>query len=176
MTIFQYYLFKVLKQDLLTKFLYNNVLEIPSLNKIVLSFGTSQTSLRKILPVLASMVLISQQKACLTRSKQLKLILKTQAGVAVGCKVDLRGKLMYLFFEKLVFSVLPRVKTFQYSFSKNNFSLKIENLFLFKELEKEYEYFQDLPMLNVHFNFSTLNFPEAKTFLLALKFPLNKND
>jgi len=171
MPTFKYYYTTVLKQDYVTKFSYANVLEIPFLNKIVLSFGISQATLRKLLPSLAALLLVSYQRPFLAASKKTTLTLKLKGGVAVGCKINLRGMNKFLFFEKLIFYILPRVKNFRYVVAEKNVFFKLDNLFLFKELEKEYDYFQDLPKLSVNLNFKAQNSQEILAFLSALKFP-----
>lgn len=171
MSVLRYYYLNLIKQDLLTKFVYKNGLEIPSLNKIVLNFGLSQSTLRSLLPALAALLLISSQKACLVASKRPILRLKVKGGVAVGCKIDLRGHEMFVFLEKLVFYILPRLKSFQSTISDSNVFFKIDNLFLFKEIEKEYEYFQELPNLSVNINFKAKDANEVRYILSAFKFP-----
>ena len=171
MPTFKYYYTTVLKQDYITKFFYTNVLEIPFLNKIVLSFGISQATLRKLLPSLAALLLVSSQRPYMIASKKTTLTLKLKGGVAVGCKINLRGMNKFLFFEKLIFYILPRVKNFRYVVAEKNVFFKLDNLFLFKELEKEYDYFQDLPKLSVNLNFKAQNSQEVLAFLSALKFP-----
>lgn len=170
MLLLHYYYFNVIKQDLLTKFIYENVLEIPSLNKIVLNFGLSQSTLRSLLPALAALSLISSQKSSLVASKHSSLRLKVKGGVVVGCKIDLRGKEMFAFLEKLIFYVVPRLKDFKPTFSNHNLFFKIDNLFLFKEIEKEYDYFQELPNLSVNINLKAKNSAEVRSILSAFKF------
>ena len=171
MYTFKYYYDNVLKQDFLTKFDYENAHKIPFLNKVVLSFGVSQSTLRNLLPSLAAILLVSSQKPCMVISKKTALTLKVKGGVAIGCKIDLRGANKFLFFEKLVFFILPRMKNFRYLIAKNNVFFKLDNLFLFKEIEKEYNYFQDLPKLSVNLNFKAQNSREVLAFLSAFNFP-----
>lgn len=171
MSIFHYYYINIIQRDLLTKFVYKNALEIPSLNKIVLNVGLSQSTLRSLLPALAAFFLISSQKACVVASKRPVLRLKVKGGVAVGCKIDLRGKKMFIFFEKLTLYILPRIKYFQFTITDSNIFFKIDNLFLFKEIEKEYEHFQELASLSVNINFRS-NYPKEVPYILsAFKFP-----
>nr|AML60756.1 ribosomal protein L5 [Monodopsis sp. MarTras21] len=172
MTLLYYYYTNTIKQDLLTKFVYENVQQLPSLNKIVLNFAVSQATLKNLLPSLGALLLISSQNPCLVASKRLNLILKVKGGVTIGCKVDLREKDMFLFLEKLIFNVLPRLKAFRYTIMEKNVFFKVNNIFLFKEIEKEYEYFQDLPRLDVNLNFKATSSKEIQAFLSALKFPL----
>ena len=171
MYTFKYYYEYILKQDFLTKFTYEHSLEIPFLNKIVLNFGASQSSFKNLLPSLAATLLLSSQRPCIVISKKTSLTLKVKGGVAIGCKIDLRGANKFLFFEKLIFCILPRIKNFRYIVTENNVFFKLDNLFLFKEIEKEYDYFQDLPKLNVNLNFKAQNPQEVLAFLSACKFP-----
>lgn len=161
----------IIKQDLMTKFNYVNVLEIPTLKKIVIHFGVSHSTLRHLLPSLAALLLVSSQTPFMVASKKTNIRLKVKGGVAIGCKIDLHGKEKDLFLEKLLIYVLPRLKNFRYVVADTNVFFKIDNLFLFKELEKEYDFFQDLAKLNVNLNFQAENSEEVKLFLSALRFP-----
>lgn len=172
MQILQSYYNTVVKQDLLTKFYYVNCLEIPSLEKIVLRFNVTQTSLRNLLPALAALFLISSQKPYLLTTKRINLTLRMKSGVAVSCKVDLRNKEKFFFLERLLFFVIPRSKDFYYTVQQKSVNFALENAFLFKEIEKDYEYFQDLPRLNVHLFFRAKDHTDIVGFLSALKFPL----
>ena len=172
MNSFKYHYVKVLKQDFLTKFNYENSLQIPSLKKTVLSFGVTPSTLRNLLPSLGALFLVSSQKPCLVACKRPNLTLKFKGGAAIGCKLDLRGKDQFLFFEKLVLCILPRLKNFHYTVANNNVFFKIDNLFLFKEIEKEYDYFQDLSDLSVNLTFKAQTSQEVLVFLHALKWPL----
>lgn len=171
MSIFEYYYKTVIKQDLLTKFNYDNLHELPNLEKIVVSFSASQSSLRQILPLLSALTLISSQKPSLITTKRLHLFLKVQNGIPIGCKVDLRGKNKFLFLEKILIYVLPRIKDIKWSEAHRNFFLVIDNIFLFKEIEKDYELFQSLPRLNINLIFKARFKEEISCLLSALKFP-----
>lgn len=166
-----YYYQNIIMQDLMTKFNYKNALEISALNKIVIHFGVSHSTLRNLLPSLAALLLVSSQKPYLVASKKPNIRLKVKGGVAIGCKIDLRGKVKDLFLEKLIIYILPRLKNFRYVVADNNVFFKVDNLFLFKELEKEYDYFQDLAKLNVNLNFKAKSSQEVKMLLSALRFP-----
>ena len=171
MAVFEYYYKRIIKQDLLVKFNYKNSLQIPNLEKIVLSFSASQSSLRQLLPLLAALTLISSQTPSLITSKRLHLFLKVKNGVPVGCKVDLRGKRKFLFLEKILIYILPRLKDIKWSQAHRNFSFSIDNIFLFKEIEKDYEFFQSLPKLNVDLVFKARFKEEIFCLLSAFKFP-----
>lgn len=173
-----YYYHSIVKQDLLTKFNYANVAQIPRLKKIELSFKVSQSSLRHLLPLISALTLISSQKPSLLTSKKANLTLKLKKGLPVGCQVSLRKEVKYFFLERLIFSVFPQIKDFSLPFLKvgeKNVFLILDNLFYFKEIEKEYENFQDLPPLSINFVFEAKNKKEVFAFLSALKFPIKKN-
>jgi large subunit ribosomal protein L5 len=167
----EYYYKNVIRQDLLTKFSYKNLHELPELKQIVLTFPLSQSSLKALLPTLSALFLISSQKPFLLVSKRPSIVLKTKTGIPIGCKVDLRGDSIFFFLEKLIFSVLPRVKNLKWGYSQKNVFLRLENVFLFREIEKEFDHFQDVSKLNIHILFKAKSYHEVLAFLGALKFP-----
>jgi large subunit ribosomal protein L5 len=172
--MFNSYYKNVVRQDLLTKFHYQNSLQISSLEKIVLSFSFTSSTLKNFLPLFSALQLISCQKPYVIRSKRINLTLKLKHGSPIGCKVDLRGKEIYIFLEKLFYFILPQLREFHgFEFSKKDFALKIENLFTFRELEKDYEHFSELPPLTISFVCKTAHFQEKAYLLNSLKFPFS---
>lgn len=169
----RYYYNRVIRYDLLNKFLYKNCMELPLLKKIVLRFNISQSSLKNVLPALTALLLVSNQKPFLKISKKIKIRLQIKAGVAGSCFVDLRGKEQYFFLEKLIFFILPRLKDFRYFLHNTHVNFDVDNIFLFRELEKGYEYFQYLPKLNVSMFFHSSMKREVLAYLSAIKFPVN---
>jgi len=175
MSFYGYYYKNVLKREFLTKYIYENVHQLPKIKKIVLCLNFSQISLKSLLPLLSALTLISSQKPYLVTSSRPVILLRLKSGLPIGCKVDLRGKQLFLFLEKLVFSILPRLKDFSLSLRKNILFLSIPNLFVFKEIEKDYEYFTDLPSLNIVFVFAISNKKkEIVDFLTAFHFPFKR--
>jgi len=170
----EYYYNHVIKQDFLSKYSYENVYQLPKMNKIVISMSLSQSSLKSLLPLISALTILSTQKPFILSSNRVYLTLRVKSGVPVGCKVDLRGKRMFFFLEKLIFSVLPRLKEFSVNFRKNVVSLYLFNLFVFKEIEKDYEYFPNLPKMNIHFVISASNSREVYDLLLGFRFPISK--
>jgi large subunit ribosomal protein L5 len=170
-SFFHYYYNYNLKSDFVTKYLYTNVYQLPKLEKIVLSFTVSQTSLKNLLPLLSAMMLITSHKPCVITSKRLNISLKVKSGLPVGCKVNLRSEHKFLFFEKLVFSVFPRLRDFSFVFREKILFFSIPNLFVFKEVEKEFEHFYDLPLLTVSVVFYSKSKKEIVDFLREFYFP-----
>jgi large subunit ribosomal protein L5 len=176
MPFIEYYYNNVLMQEFLTKYLYKNVYQLPKLNKIVVSMTLSQTSLKGLLPLISALTIISSQKPFLLTSKRVYITLRVKSGLPVGCKVDLRGKRKFFFLEKLVLSILPRLKEFSVSLQRNVVSISLLNLFIFKEIEKDYEYFPNLPQLKIHLVMNVSAFKEIYDLLVAFRFPVSKLD
>lgn len=177
MSVLSSYYRNIIKQDLLTKFNYTNVSQIPSLKKISLSFQLSQSSLKQLLPFVSALTLMSFQSPFLLRSNRINLVLKLRKGVPIGCKVTLRKKQLFVFLERLLFYVLPQYKGSLkpvFRITRKSVFFTLTNLFSFKEIEKEYENFQELPVLHVTFFLNSQKKEEIVSFLTALKIPVNK--
>ena len=132
------------RYDLLTKLNIENEYEIPKISKIVINMGLKElvTNKNNVLPAFFALMLITGQKPMITKAKKSIAMFKLRKGFFSGLKVTLRGELMYQFLFKLVMIILPKNKEFlKYSvkqFDKNgNFSLGIENIFIFPEIEKQ---------------------------------------
>ena len=110
MHFLEYYYNNVIKFDLINRFNYKNLKNIPKLEKIVLNFGCKTFELKKLSLSLLSLQLITDKKGILTVSKKPNIVLKIRKGNPVGCKVILTKNLMYLFFAKLLIEILPKLK------------------------------------------------------------------
>ena len=124
------------------KFEYKNVMEVPKLEKIVINMGVGEAKdNQKVLEsAVADLQLISGQKPILTRAKKSVANFKIREGLAIGCKVTLRGERMYEFLDRLVNLALPRVRDFRgvnpNSFDgRGNYSLGIKEQLIFPEIE-----------------------------------------
>lgn len=177
MSVLYYYYKNIVRQDLLTKYNYNNFAEIPRLEKINLSFQVSQSSLRQLLPLMSALTLASQQKPSLLRSSKINLVLKLRKGYPIGCQVSVRGQRMYDFLESILFLIFPQTKGSSLPFfriGKKVAFLSLENPFLFREIEKEYENFQELPCLHLTMVLNVEKEEEIVSLFSALKFPVKK--
>nr|YP_009579075.1 ribosomal protein L5 [Vischeria stellata]QBK36857.1 ribosomal protein L5 [Vischeria stellata] len=166
---------KIIKQNLLTKFTYINPFEIPSVNKVVLRFNISQDSLKILLPTASAIFVLATQKPSLNLHKKIQITLSIKSGIFLSCKLSLRKDKKDIFLENLVFFIFPKVKNVHYFFYNKMLQFNIKNVFLYKELENDYDYFQDLPKLNVSMYFNNIkNFTEVSIFLICLNFPFTK--
>jgi large subunit ribosomal protein L5 len=112
--LYNYYREKVVP-ELIAKFGYKNIHQVPRLHKITINMGVGEGAhnieiLDKAVEELAQ---ITGQRPVITRAKKSISNFKIRKGMPVGCKVTLRGDRMYEFFDRLVNVALPRVRDFQ---------------------------------------------------------------
>ncbi|MCM1136638.1 MAG: 50S ribosomal protein L5 [Clostridium sp.] len=127
---------------MMKKFGYKNVMEVPKLDKIVVNIGVGEAKENaKVLESAAhDLEIITGQKAVITKAKKSIANFKIREGMAIGCKVTLRGEKMYNFLDRLVNLALPRVRDFRgvnpNSFDgRGNYSLGIKEQLIFPEIE-----------------------------------------
>ena len=102
-------------EAMIKKFGYKNVMEVPKLDKIVVNMGVGEAKENaKVLDsAVRDMEIITGQKAVLTKAKKSVANFKLREGMAIGCKVTLRGEKMYEFADRLINLALPRVRDFR---------------------------------------------------------------
>ena len=131
-----------IKDAMVKKFGYKNVMEIPKLDKVVVNMGVGEAKENaKILEAaMGDMEIITGQKPIATRSKNSIANFKIREGMPIGCKVTLRGEKMYEFVDRLVNLALPRVRDFRgvnpNAFDgRGNYALGIKEQLIFPEIE-----------------------------------------
>ena len=124
------------------KFGYKNIMEVPKLDKIVINMGVGEAkdNAKLLESAVKDLETISGQKAVLTKAKKSVANFKIREGLAIGCKVTLRGQRMYEFLDRLVNLALPRVRDFRgvnpNAFDgRGNYSLGIKEQLIFPEIE-----------------------------------------
>ncbi len=127
--------------ELSKQFGYKNSLEAPRLKKIVLNMGVGAGSqdIKILEQAMADLATITGQKPLMTRARKSIANFKIRKGLAVGCKVTLRGARMYEFLDRLINVVLPRIRDFRgvspNSFDqKGNYSLGLAEQTIFPEI------------------------------------------
>ncbi len=104
-----------IKQALMSQLGLSNVMQVPTLEKIVINMGvgraTQQPSLLE--GAVADLTLISGQKPIVTKSRDSIASFKLREGQAIGCKVTLRGDRMWEFFDRLLSVAIPRIRDFR---------------------------------------------------------------
>ena len=147
---------ETISYDLILKKNIENLLEIPKLKKIILNTTSKVIVYDKkyIIPGLVALEIISGQKQKITSAHKSISGFKLRENQIIGCKVDLRGELMFHFLEKLITVVLPRVRNFRGIFFKffdgnGNLNLGLSSLLIFPELENYFEYFEFIRGINI---------------------------
>ena len=124
------------------KFNYSSVMAVPKVDKIVINMGIGEAKENsKVLDAaMAELEIISGQKPVITRAKNSIANFKLREGMAIGCKVTLRGDKMYEFADRLINLALPRVRDFRgvnpNAFDgRGNYALGIKEQLIFPEIE-----------------------------------------
>ena len=167
-----------IRAKLLNEFHYNNIHQIPKLQKIVISSniglqGQNQKQLEKAIQELR---IICGQHPIVTRAKKSIANFKIREDMITGLKVTLRREKMYNFFEKFTKLVLPRIRDFQglnpSSFDKFfNYHVGIKEQFIFPEIE--YENIDQIRGFNISIINTAQTYNEAHFLLKELGLPLN---
>ena len=164
------------KADLINAFAYQNPLEVPKINKIVLNMGIGEnvSDSKKINSAVDALELISGQKPVKTIAKKAIAGFKLREGLPVGVKVTLRKKVMYEFIDRLINIALPRVRDFRglnkKSFDGNgNYAFGIKEHIIFPEIN--YESVTDIWGMDVIISTSANTDEEALALLKGFNFP-----
>jgi large subunit ribosomal protein L5 len=126
---------------MIEKFSYANVMEVPRLTKIVVNMGVGESIANPNLleAATADLQAITGQKPQITRAKKSVANFKLRTGMAIGCRVTLRGERMYEFLGRLVDVALPRVRDFRGVSTKlsghGDYSLGIREQHIFPEID-----------------------------------------
>lgn len=161
------------------KFGYKNVMQVPKLEKIVINMGVGEAKDNsKILEsAVKDLEIISGQKAVLTRAKKSVANFKLREGMAIGCKVTLRGEKMYDFADRLINLSLPRVRDFRginpNAFDgRGNYALGIKEQLIFPEIE--YDKIDKIRGMDVIFVTTAKTDEEARELLTQFGMPFRK--
>ena len=161
------------------KFGYKNVMQVPKLDKIVINMGVGEAkdNAKVLDAAVKDLETISGQKAVLTRAKKSVANFKIREGLAIGCKVTLRGEKMYEFLDRLVNLSLPRVRDFRgvnpNSFDgRGNYALGIKEQIIFPEIE--YDKVDKVRGMDIIFVTTANTDEEARELLTLFNMPFKK--
>jgi len=165
--------------ELFKEFNYKSVMQVPKLDKIVVSMGVGEALQNKKLldAAVDTLTQITGQKAVKTKARKSIANFKIRAGQEIGAKVTLRGAMMYEFFDRLVNVALPRVKDFrgisQNAFDgRGNYAMGIEEQIIFPEID--FDKIEKVAGLNVVIVTTAKTDAEAKAFLGKFGMPFRK--
>lgn len=170
---------KIIKHNLINKFKYNNIKNIPKLKKIILNFGCKNFNIQKFATTLLALEILASKKSSITVSKNANVLLKIQKGQPAGCKVILRKKEINIFLSRLLLEILPKLKNFlglKIQIKTSTFSCQLlSNEILLKEFEDQYPLFANLSNLDIHITTNSKNQKELIFLTKSIKLPiLNK--
>jgi large subunit ribosomal protein L5 len=170
---------ETVKPALVEEFGYSSVMEVPALEKIVLSMGVGDAidNKKALESAQNELSLIAGQRAVRTKAKKSISNFKLREGMEIGAKVTLRQNRMWEFLERLVDIALPRVKDFR-GINPNgfdghgNYSLGITEHIIFPEID--YDKIDRITGLNIVIVTSAGTDQEARSLLTGLRMPFRK--
>ncbi len=171
----RHYLDRV-RPALVEEFKYNNPMQVPSLDKIVLNMGIGEAvaDRKKVDSAARDLALIAGQKPVLTKARKSISTFKLRDGMPIGAKVTLRKSRMYEFLDRLVTIALPRVKDFRglnpKSFDgRGNYSLGVKEHIIFPEVD--YDKVESIWGMDIIVCTTAQNDNEARALLKHFNFP-----
>lgn len=164
---------------LMEKFQYESIMQAPKLEKIVINMGVGEAKEnQKFLEnAVEELTIIAGQKPVVTKARKSISNFKLREGMAVGCKVTLRGEHMYEFFDKLVNIALPRVRDFR-GVSKTafdgrgNYALGIKEQLIFPEIN--YDKIDKIRGMDIIVTTTANTDEEARELLKLMGMPFSK--
>ena len=168
-----------MKDAMMKKFGYKNIMQVPKLEKIVINMGVGEAKENKkaLDTAIADLEIISGQKPVVTRARKSVANFKLREGMPIGCKVTLRGERMYEFADRLINLALPRVRDFrgvsQNSFDgRGNYALGIKEQLIFPEIE--YDKVDKVRGMDIIFVTTANTDEEARELLTLFGMPFKK--
>ena len=166
--------------NLMERYGYQNIMQVPRLDKIVLNIGLGEVvrEAKALEAAERDLTAISGQHPVVTRAKKSIAAFRLRTGMPIGLKVTLRGVRMYDFFDKLVNAVLPRVREFQGvpqdSFDGHgNYTLGLKEQVVFPEID--YDVIDRVRGLEVSIITTAKTDDEARHLLEALGMPFSRD-
>lgn len=158
------------------KFHYENVMQVPRLEKIVLNMGlgSEKDNPKGIESAIEELSIIAGQKPIVTKAKKSVANFKVREGMNIGAKVTLRGDRMYYFADKLMNIVLPRVRDFRgisaTSFDgRGNYAMGVKEQLIFPEIN--YDDVDKIRGMDIVFVTTAKTDEEAKELLSLMGMP-----
>ena len=158
------------------KFSYKNVMQVPKLEKIVINMavGDAVGNAKVLESAITDLTTIAGQKPVITRARKSLAAWKLRKGMAIGCKVTLRGHRMYEFLDKFMNIALPRVRDFR-GVSRNsfdgrgNYAIGVKEQLIFPEIE--YDKIDKIRGMDIIVVTTAKTDEEAREFLALMGMP-----
>jgi large subunit ribosomal protein L5 len=163
---------------MINKFNYKNVMQVPKLEKIVINMacGDAVGNAKVLESAIADLTAIAGQKPVITRARKSLAAWKLRKGMAIGCKVTLRGNRMYEFLDKFMNIALPRVRDFRGVSSKSfdgrgNYAIGVKEQLIFPEID--YDKIDKIRGMDIIITTTAHSDEEARQFLSFLGMPFS---
>ncbi|QPC87834.1 50S ribosomal protein L5 [Mesorhizobium sp. NBSH29] len=170
---------ETIRKALLEQFKYDNEMQVPRLDKIVINMGVGEATADSKKPSVAAedLAMIAGQKAVITRARQSIAGFKVREQMPIGAKVTLRKERMYEFLDRLVTIALPRVRDFRglnpKSFDgRGNFAMGIKEHLVFPEIN--YDKVDQVWGMDIIVCTTAKTDDEARALLKAFNFPFRQ--
>ena len=164
---------------MMKKFNYNNKMEVPKIEKVVINMGVGEAkdNAKALDAAISDLTIISGQKPLAIKAKKSVAAFKVREGMTIGTKVTLRGKRMYEFIDRLINLALPRVRDFRgvnpNSFDgRGNYALGVKEQLIFPEIE--YDKVDKVRGMDVIFVTTAKTDEEARELLTLFGMPFRK--
>ncbi|MGH9868807.1 MAG: 50S ribosomal protein L5 [Candidatus Polarisedimenticolia bacterium] len=165
--------------ELMKEFAYTSLMAVPRLSKIIINMGVgaAKDDIKILDAAVEELGLISGQKPAITRAKKSIANFKLREKMPIGCRVTLRGRQMYEFYDRLVNIALPRVRDFRgvpmRSFDgRGNYTLGVTDVLIFPELGAAKV--ERIKGMNITIVTTARSDNEARALLTALGMPFRK--
>ena len=162
--------------ELMKKFGYKTVMQVPRITKITLNMGVGEAVNDKKLieNAVGDMTKIAGQKPVVTRTRKAIANFKIRENMPIGCMVTLRGERMYDFLDRLITIAFPRVRDFRgvsgRAFDgRGNYNIGLKEQIIFPEIE--YDKIDALRGMNISITTTAKTDEEAKALLAGFNFP-----
>jgi large subunit ribosomal protein L5 len=179
MSRLQNYYKETVVPQLMEKFSYGNIMEVPKVTKITLNMGVGEAvGDKKVMErAVGDMTAIAGQKPIIRNARKSVASFKIRDGWPVGCKVTLRRERMYEFLDRLVNVAIPRVRDFRglnrKSFDgRGNYSMGVKEQIMFPEID--YDQIDVIRGMDITITTTAKNDEEALALLQAFNFPFKE--
>lgn len=165
--------------QLMSKFSYKNVMQVPKIEKIVINVGAGEArdNSKVINSILDDLAIITGQKAVVCTAKKSVANFKVREGMKIGAKVTLRSEKMYEFLDRLFNLALPRVRDFRginpKSFDgRGNYNMGVKEQLIFPEIE--YDKIDKIRGMDISITTTAQTDDEARELLKLMGAPFAK--
>ena len=156
-----------------------NVMEVPKIVKITVNMGVGEAVAdKKVIEAAAGdLAKITGQKPLLCQSRKSIASFKVREGLAIGCKVTLRGERMYEFLDRLISVAMPRIRDFRgvspRSFDgRGNYNMGVKEQIIFPDIQ--YDQIDQIRGMDITITTTAKDDKAGRALLEAFQFPFRK--